>query len=127
MIPYPIFYPGARSAAICDFCRTKVTTTMKIKDYTPEEWNVTVPDLLVGVCDQCNKILTIPGQSIRKLNSYRPPSGWTPSPESDRNKFWDEFNAEYSSIKSDSQSLANLKREDEIWDGTVGDGLDNND
>jgi hypothetical protein len=66
-----LYQAGDRSAGICESCRHKVTTRMVYQNYTPKGWDVTVPDVLVAVCDECGEVVGIPHQSTPKINEYR--------------------------------------------------------
>ena len=66
-----LYQAGDRSAAICETCESKVTTRMMYRDYTPTGWDVTVPDVLVAVCENCGAVAGIPHQSTPKINEYR--------------------------------------------------------
>jgi hypothetical protein len=66
-----LYQDGDRSAGICETCRSRVTTRMTYRDYTPTGWDVTVPDVLVAVCDRCGEVVGVPHQSTPKINEYR--------------------------------------------------------
>lgn len=56
---------GDKSKAICPFCEMLCTTTFKV-------WPSNMPParevFLVGVCDNCGKIVSIPQQSVQSFN-----------------------------------------------------------
>jgi hypothetical protein len=62
---------GDHSTGICEACRSKVVTRMEYRDYRPPDWDVTVPGVLVAVCDKCNQVVGIPHQSTPRINDYR--------------------------------------------------------
>ncbi len=66
-----LYQSDDRSTGICEACRAKVTTRMMYRDYRPTGWDVTVPDVLVAVCDRCGEVVGIPHQSTPKINEYR--------------------------------------------------------
>ncbi len=66
-----LYQAGETSVGICETCQAKVTTRMVYRDYTPSGWDVTVPDVLVAVCDQCGNVVAIPHQSTPKINQFR--------------------------------------------------------
>jgi YgiT-type zinc finger domain-containing protein len=65
------YQEGDRSAGICETCRSKVTTRMTSRHYTPAGRDVAVPDVLVAVCERCGDVVGIPHQSTLKINEYR--------------------------------------------------------
>jgi hypothetical protein len=66
-----LYQAGDRSVGICESCRSKVMTRLVYRDYTPTGWDVTVPDVLVAVCDRCDSVVGIPHQSTPKINEFR--------------------------------------------------------
>lgn len=44
---------------------------MEYRDYTPSGWDVTVPDVLVAVCERCDEVVGIPHQSTPRINEHR--------------------------------------------------------
>lgn len=62
---------GDRSAGICESCHSKVATRMEYRDYSPPGWDVTVPEVLVAVCETCDQVVSIPHQSTPRINEYR--------------------------------------------------------
>jgi hypothetical protein len=66
-----LYQDGERSAGICERCRSKVTTRMVYRDYVPTGWDRLVPDVLVAVCDQCGQVVSVPQQSMPRVNEYR--------------------------------------------------------
>ena len=67
------YLEGDKSAAICHVCKRKVTTRMERRAYQPEGFGAPVPDVLVGVCETCDAVLTIPIQSLARINALRKP------------------------------------------------------
>jgi len=66
-----LYQAGDRSAAVCEHCKSRVAVRMEYRDYTPTGWEVTVPDVLVGVCERCGRVVSIPHQSTPKINEHR--------------------------------------------------------
>ncbi|MBA4160411.1 MAG: hypothetical protein H0X65_23560 [Gemmatimonadetes bacterium] len=54
---------GDRSEAICSACERRVTTTFQLRPYMLRESGIEVPEVLVAVCDVCDRIVAIPAQS----------------------------------------------------------------
>jgi hypothetical protein len=58
---------GDKSEAICPACRRRRATTFEVRDVPVVDRRVTVPDVLVAVCDACGKVAAIPAQSTPLL------------------------------------------------------------
>lgn len=58
-----------KSKAICENCRKIVITTFKYGDFKLN--NLIIPDILLGYCDICGEVVSVPHQSTYKINSYR--------------------------------------------------------
>jgi len=65
-----LYREGERSVGICENCKAKVHTRMEYRDFTPPGSDVTVPDVLVSVCERCGEVDSIPHQSTPKINEY---------------------------------------------------------
>lgn len=63
-----LYQADERSVGICESCGCKVSTRMEYRDYTPTGSMVTVPDVLVAVCEHCKSVVGIPHQSTPKIN-----------------------------------------------------------
>jgi hypothetical protein len=61
---------GERGKAICEHCGP-VTTTYMYKDVPLLETGKLVKDILVGVCDTCNEVASIPAQSTPAIKRER--------------------------------------------------------
>lgn len=48
-------------------------THLKVRTYRLEQSGINVPSVLVGVCDQCDNIVTIPAQSTPRIREARVP------------------------------------------------------
>lgn len=66
-----LYQAGDRSAGVCEACKSRVTTRMEYRDYTPSGWDVAVPDVLVAACERCGRVVGVPHQSTPKINEYR--------------------------------------------------------
>ena len=66
-----LYQAGDRSAGICERCQSRVNTRMEYRDYTPSSWDVTIPDVLVAVCERCDEVVGVPHQSTPKINEHR--------------------------------------------------------
>lgn len=66
-----LFIEGRKSEAVCRHCKTLVSTTLRTRAYPLEESGIAVPGVLVGVCDVCDEIVTIPHQSTYRLRDAR--------------------------------------------------------
>ena len=64
------YEPGDRSCAICATCGL-VGTTFSIRDVPLDDGSATVRDLLVGVCDTCGEVVSIPPQSVEAIRRAR--------------------------------------------------------
>lgn len=59
-----IFYKeGDKSQSICPDCGEIVSTTMLYRDVPFEDGSAVAKDILVGVCDRCLMVVSIPAQS----------------------------------------------------------------
>lgn len=61
-----IFKEGDKSKAICEHCKKISETTFKVRTSQIQDGQKTlrVPDVLVAVCDTCDKVAAIPQQSF---------------------------------------------------------------
>lgn len=60
---------GDKSEAICGKCRGRRTTTFETRDIRLADAKITVPDVLVAVCDDCGETAAIPAQSTPLLKA----------------------------------------------------------
>jgi hypothetical protein len=65
--------PGDRSRAICEACTKVVETRFEYRTFDLQQPRVDVPDVLVGVCTECDRTVTVPFQSSPRLNAARKP------------------------------------------------------
>lgn len=56
---------GDKTKAVCYFCDKVVTVTYSIQD-VPFKQQL-IKDILAGVCEGCNQVITIPQQSVKDI------------------------------------------------------------
>lgn len=68
-----------KSKAFCEDCKDLITTTMQYRDVPFDDGSAIVKNILVGVCDNCGIVVSIPAQSTpaiaeakRKANNAFP-------------------------------------------------------
>jgi len=66
-----IWKVGERSMGACERCGRLVTTRFERRTVKLEHSHIDVPDVLVGVCEHCDAIVSIPPQSAPRLNACR--------------------------------------------------------
>lgn len=59
--------PGDKSQAICPECVQIVSTTFERRYVQLDDGSATVPDILAGVCDLCDMVVSIPAQSTPEI------------------------------------------------------------
>jgi hypothetical protein len=64
---------GDQGQAVCRHCKDLVSTHERVRTYW-EGGTMEVPGVLVGVCDQCDTIITIPAQSTPRIRDVRVPT-----------------------------------------------------
>ena len=62
---------GDRSRAICPQCKAMVDTEYRYQSVFLEKTKATVPNVLVGVCLQCDSAVSVPAQSMPRLEEAR--------------------------------------------------------
>lgn len=60
--------PLDKGKAICENCEKLVTTTYLYKDVPCNNGNV-VENILMGVCDECNSVVSLPHQEVGKIKT----------------------------------------------------------
>ena len=65
-----LLFKGDKGRAMCPECGLSSTTYL-YKDVPISESNNLVKDILVGVCDQCEQVVTIPAQSTPAIKEVR--------------------------------------------------------
>lgn len=68
-----IFKEGDKSRAICSHCKKQGTTTFQVRTTAIKDGGVSykVPDILVGVCDACDSVVSVPQQSFAAVAEVR--------------------------------------------------------
>ncbi len=68
-----IFKEGEKSKAICHHCRKLVSTTFKVQDTKIKDGKdlYRVPEVLVGICDDCASVVSVPQQSFAAVAEVR--------------------------------------------------------
>lgn len=66
-----ILKQGDKGQALCPTCRRRQATTYEYRTVRLRETGVDVDDVLVGVCDVCGEIVSIPAQSTPRLKEAR--------------------------------------------------------
>lgn len=62
---------GERSQAVCRACEKRVETRFELRDVPLPESGITVPEVLVAVCGECDGIAAVPAQSAPRLKEAR--------------------------------------------------------
>lgn len=62
-----IYKVGDKSKAVCSFCKEMVSTTFKVKSVPLSGSKGKVRDILAGVCDRCDRVVSIPQQSVPRI------------------------------------------------------------
>lgn len=65
------FSEGDKSRAICAECKKLSTTTFGYRDVPFSDASGVVKDILVGVCDHCDQVASIPSQSTPAISMAR--------------------------------------------------------
>ena len=68
-----IFKEGDKSKAVCEHCKKISETTFKVRSATIQDGNklLKVPNILVGVCNTCDKVASIPQQSYAAVAEHK--------------------------------------------------------
>ncbi len=69
-----IFLDGDKGKAICDRCGGIVDTTFQRRDVPFSDGSGLVRNLLVGLCDSCDAVVSIPAQSTPAIRRARKPA-----------------------------------------------------
>ena len=66
-----IYKEGDKSQAICGTCKTIQPTTMQVRDVpTDLDPSDIVRNVMVGVCDKCDEVVSMPHQSAPRLGAH---------------------------------------------------------
>jgi hypothetical protein len=57
-----------KSTAICSFCKKLVEIVFKRRDLLYPTKNTIINNILVGVCNECDHVISIPQQSVEEIN-----------------------------------------------------------
>lgn len=60
-----------QTTGLCESCKTRVLVTYKYRSVFLKKTKADVPNVLVGVCDNCDEIISIPAQSFPRLKEAR--------------------------------------------------------
>ena len=66
-----IYTEGDKSKALCSHCQGLVTTTFARLDVPFSDGEGLAKAILVGVCDQCGQVVSIPAQSTPAIRQAR--------------------------------------------------------
>ena len=66
-----ILRSGDKDIGFCEYCKTSVTITYEYRNILLSDRAGKVSNILVGVCDCCSRINTIPAQSTPSINPSR--------------------------------------------------------
>lgn len=66
-----LFHAGEHSKAICETCGKVQTTTFMYRDVPFSDTPGMAKDILVGVCNGCDQVLSIPAQSTAAIRSAK--------------------------------------------------------
>lgn len=58
---------GDKSKAVCNDCAAMVSTTFKVRGVPFSDGSGTVENILAGICDQCDRVVSIPNQSAQNI------------------------------------------------------------
>ncbi len=61
---------GSRGNALCETCQGKVEVTYQQRNVPLSNRSATVPNVLVGVCDTCDNVTTLPHQSVQRVADF---------------------------------------------------------
>jgi hypothetical protein len=56
--------------ALCETCQGKVSTTYQRRNVPLSDGSDTVPNVLVGVCDTCDEVVTLPHKSVPRVSQF---------------------------------------------------------
>ncbi|WP_408601591.1 hypothetical protein [Pseudomonas sp. PLMAX] len=70
-----LYQEGDKSRAICGHCETVVATTFMCRDVPFSDGKGIAKAILVGVCDTCSQVVSIPAQSTPAIQQLLSPGG----------------------------------------------------
>jgi len=59
-----VYKVGEKSKAICHICKAIKETTFDLRDVPLSDGTAIAKEALVGICDTCNTIVSMPAQHI---------------------------------------------------------------
>jgi hypothetical protein len=62
-----LYKVGEKSKAVCPFCKDVQPTTFRERDVPLRSGKGTVRDVLVAVCDKCDRVIAMPQQSAPRV------------------------------------------------------------
>ncbi len=63
-----LYLEGEKSSAVCSFCKQVNSTTFRERDVPLRSGKGIVRDVLVSVCDHCDRVVGIPQQSVPRIS-----------------------------------------------------------
>ncbi len=66
-----IYKEGEKSRALCSHCKEVVPTTFKVRDVPFSSGKGQAKDILVAICDSCDKLVSVPQQSAPRIREQR--------------------------------------------------------
>lgn len=66
-----VFYEGEKSQAICENCEGLVSSTFLYRHVPFSDGSGIVYNLLAGVCDRCDSVVSIPASSTPQVKAAR--------------------------------------------------------
>ena len=66
-----VYKAGETSKAICNHCKSLVSTTFAYRDVPFDDGKGFVKDVLCSVCDQCDRVVALPAQSTPAVQRAR--------------------------------------------------------
>ncbi len=66
-IKQDIFIAGGKSVSTCKRCLKAVSTTFRFRDVPSLHTNGNVENILVGVCDDCGDVVSVPYPTVSKI------------------------------------------------------------
>jgi hypothetical protein len=71
-MPTPkVWREGEKSEALCTTCKGRQTTTFQFRPFELEVSRITVPNVLIAVCDGCGDSVSLPHQEVPKIKAAR--------------------------------------------------------
>lgn len=62
-----IYKVGDKSKALCSFCKAVMGTTFQVRTVPHSHGKGKVEGVLAGVCDECDRVVSIPQQSVPRI------------------------------------------------------------